>query len=217
MSASVLAGISSANATEIVSYDFNNYANGQAQSTQANTGLTVYAYGDLPNFSKSGANSLHAVERSPGDFAIMLYNGNGDDSERNSITTNDNFSANTFGQKYLVSFLGAFGDYSNSSQITKPGDGLIFKIFNTTSSISYLYQPTSSDFTSDSFSYIGTGTGAVSLKITGGGAAGEFGGAVDNVSIAAVPEATSWAMMLVGMGLIGFAARRRQIIRVTYA
>lgn len=33
----------------------------------------------------------------------------------------------------------------------------------------------------------------------------------------AVPEPASWAMMLVGMGAIGFAARRRQNVSVSYA
>jgi hypothetical protein len=34
---------------------------------------------------------------------------------------------------------------------------------------------------------------------------------------ASVPEPASWAMMLVGMGAIGFAARRRRAVSVTYA
>jgi hypothetical protein len=33
---------------------------------------------------------------------------------------------------------------------------------------------------------------------------------IDNISVAAVPEAHEWIMMLVGLGLVGWAARRRQ-------
>lgn len=42
---------------------------------------------------------------------------------------------------------------------------------------------------------------------------------VSNVSYGspAVPEPATWAMMLVGMGAIGFAARRRQNVSVSYA
>lgn len=37
------------------------------------------------------------------------------------------------------------------------------------------------------------------------------------VPVAAVPEITTWAMMLIGMGTIGFAARRRRNVCVSYA
>jgi len=33
---------------------------------------------------------------------------------------------------------------------------------------------------------------------------------IDNISVAAVPEPHEWAMMLAGLGLVGWAARRRQ-------
>lgn len=40
---------------------------------------------------------------------------------------------------------------------------------------------------------------------------------LDNVSISAVPEPASWALMITGFGLVGGAMRRRQAVRVTYA
>ena len=39
--------------------------------------------------------------------------------------------------------------------------------------------------------------------------AGAYGAALDNVAISAVPEPATWAMMLLGIGLIGGAMRRR--------
>ncbi|KAB7644908.1 DUF642 domain-containing protein [Polymorphobacter fuscus] len=40
--------------------------------------------------------------------------------------------------------------------------------------------------------------------------AGEnYGAVIDNVSISVVPEASTWAMMIVGFSLVGFASRRR--------
>ena len=33
---------------------------------------------------------------------------------------------------------------------------------------------------------------------------------IDNISVAAVPEAHEWAMMLAGLGMVGWVARRRQ-------
>ena len=42
---------------------------------------------------------------------------------------------------------------------------------------------------------------------------------ITSFSISAVPEPATWAMMIAGFGMIGFAARRRhrQTVRVTYA
>ena len=42
---------------------------------------------------------------------------------------------------------------------------------------------------------------------------GSFGAALDNVSVSAVPEPATWAMMLLGIGLIGGAMRRRTTAR----
>ncbi len=48
---------------------------------------------------------------------------------------------------------------------------------------------------------------------------GSFGDVVDDtavLTVTAVPEAATWAMMLVGLGVIGAVARRRQNVRVAY-
>lgn len=39
--------------------------------------------------------------------------------------------------------------------------------------------------------------------------AGAFGAALDNVSVAAVPEPATWALMLIGFAGVGFSMRRR--------
>lgn len=44
-----------------------------------------------------------------------------------------------------------------------------------------------------------------------------WGPALDNVTIAAVPESSTWAMMLGGFGMLGAAARRRTRAQITYA
>lgn len=40
---------------------------------------------------------------------------------------------------------------------------------------------------------------------------------VDNIALAAVPEPTTWAMMIGGLGLVGFASRRRDRTQIAYA
>ena len=42
------------------------------------------------------------------------------------------------------------------------------------------------------------------------GPASDFGPALDNISVAAVPEPHEWARMLAGLGLVVWAARRRR-------
>lgn len=67
------------------------------------------------------------------------------------------------------------------------------------------------------YTYQFTATGT-STTLTFAGASGTaFGAALDNVSVAAVPEAATWAMMITGFGLIGFSARRRRNLRVSFA
>lgn len=54
------------------------------------------------------------------------------------------------------------------------------------------------------------GSNATTLRFTSGPDMGAYGAALDNVSVtAAVPEPTTWAMMLVGFGVVGASMRRR--------
>ncbi len=57
--------------------------------------------------------------------------------------------------------------------------------------------------------FVGTGAPtvfAITSTTGGGGSGGAF---IDSVSVSAVPEAATWAMLLTGFGMVGFAARRR--------
>ena len=57
-----------------------------------------------------------------------------------------------------------------------------------------------------------TTTAQTVLSFTGlvGGGAFYGGVMIDNVTVAAVPEPHEWAMMLAGLGLVGWAARRKR-------
>jgi hypothetical protein len=52
--------------------------------------------------------------------------------------------------------------------------------------------------------------GLVGLTFAAGGTSDGLGGSLDNVSITAVPEPETYAMLLAGMGLMGTIARRRK-------
>ena len=54
------------------------------------------------------------------------------------------------------------------------------------------------------------GYGTHRLTFAAEGRSNSYGGSLDNVSVTAVPEPESYAMMLAGLGLIGAIARRRK-------
>lgn len=53
-------------------------------------------------------------------------------------------------------------------------------------------------------------TGATVLNFSAVGASTSYGASLDNVSVTAVPEPETYAMLLAGMGLVGAMARRRK-------
>ena len=59
------------------------------------------------------------------------------------------------------------------------------------------------------FDVTGTG-GRDTLKFSAVGTADTYGGSLDNVSLAPVPEPETYALMLAGLGAVGFMARRRK-------
>lgn len=54
-----------------------------------------------------------------------------------------------------------------------------------------------------------TVTGAGVLRISAGGTSDSLGGYIDNITLTAVPEPTTWALFILGFGAIGATMRRR--------
>lgn len=52
--------------------------------------------------------------------------------------------------------------------------------------------------------------GWTTLSFSAGGLEDSYGGSLDNVSVTAVPEPETYALMLAGLGLVGAMARRRR-------
>lgn len=72
------------------------------------------------------------------------------------------------------------------------------------------------------FGFQSTGAGITSATIGGSGSSFSF--ALDNFTfgaagapVGAVPEPSTWAMMLFGFGAIGYSMRRKRQVKVTYA
>ena len=216
-------GSTTTHAAPIFFDDFNNYNSGGAATSQANTGLQVQAYGSLANFSASGANVVHAVDRSgTGDWAAMLYGGSGAGaSDANQITTKVPVAANALGTSYTVAFQGAGATYSNIAQATKTGDYLEFIVQDAQGNIVSTHQyntpafteTSSNPFADASFIYVGDGNGEMTLEVLAVANAGDFGGAIDNLSISttAVPEPVSASLLALGLVSLGFVRRPKMM------
>lgn len=116
----------------------------------------------------------------------------------------------TAGQVYEVTF-----DVSrNPDGGSNPRTG-IFSANGKTFGFSYTdASNTRADMKWETVSYRFVATGATALISFASDASGGccYGPALDNVSIAAVPEPASWAMMLGGFTLLGGAVRRRRSV-----
>lgn len=115
------------------------------------------------------------------------------------------------GQEYLVSFALGFST-ANSSAAADPG---LFVVAKNGSSIVGDFDPAWQGYTSitpgwstQTYSFT-AGSGTSSLFFAGGYGAGHYVG-LDNVTVTAVPEPETYAMMLAGLGALGFMARRRR-------
>lgn len=114
------------------------------------------------------------------------------------------------GQLYTLSF-----DWAASSMASASGAltaGLAVTIGGQTFKTDQVSIPSGVQHASYTFNYTGTTTSNVLSFLASGTPNGAPPVALlDNVSlIAAVPEPATWAMMLVGFGMIGAAVRRRQ-------
>ena len=133
------------------------------------------------------------------------------------LTSNATIAANTSGVQYSVDFLAGPANYStNQWSTTANGNGLKIEVFNGSGLIG------STDFTAidaslassldlglsnGNFTYTGDGTGDVQIRITGLGG-GVFNGSIDNISVDAVPEPTTTALL--GLGGLALILRRRK-------
>jgi hypothetical protein len=71
-----------------------------------------------------------------------------------------------------------------------------------------LFSNNNQGWASNSFTFVAAET-STSLFFAGGYNAGHYIG-LDNVSVTAVPEPETYAMMLAGLGALGFMGRRRK-------
>lgn len=112
----------------------------------------------------------------------------------------------TAGQEYSVSFDLAARPYGGADPLTVSAGNS-----------SGMFTITNTAWSTHSIDFMAPESGTADLKFLGSTLDGDSSVGLDAVSIAAVPEPATWAMMLLGFGMIGFASRRRQrAVRVSY-
>lgn len=157
--------------------------------------------GDFTSWAQTPANDLVYVDAYPqeGDYAALFQNPT---------------DPVTIGQ--TVSGLNANGIYNWSFYIANDtaGDNSFNARFNGHDLVALTNQ-SEHGYTLFSGTVQASGTGDVAIAFDAHNAPGTI--YLDNVSLAAVPEAATWAMMLGGFGLVGAAMRRRDSAAVVAA
>jgi choice-of-anchor C domain-containing protein len=116
----------------------------------------------------------------------------------------------TPGTTYTVTFLmsgNSDGDPTVKTMVvsTTSSPGHVFSFDTTGKDI-----PTPMGWTSNSFSFVALGSSeTITFTSTSSADFSAFGPALDLVSVSAVPEASTWAMMLIGFAGLGLVAYRR--------
>ena len=121
--------------------------------------------------------------------------------------------ASTAGQTYTLSFdlgaLKAAGFGNVNAEVLLNDSASLGQFVNTTATVAGNWYDSGIDWERKTVSFVATGssTALTFLGRANGGNSNDAGIALDNVSV--VPEPTSLAMMLAGLGVIGIATRRR--------
>lgn len=133
------------------------------------------------------------------------------DLSGNSIGMISQDFATVVGQSYLITYWVSKnpdgGDPLRTGTISVGGSTGGFSYFG-------VNDRTNMNWVQETFGFTATGTSTTlsfASDISGGCC---YGPALDNVSIAAVPEPTAWTLMIVGFGFIGGALRRRTPRRI---
>jgi len=206
LSGLLLLAAGTSHAALIFSENFNGYYTSNF-GTQADTGLLLGADGSLPGWNGAGQGIVHAVDLGGSNWAPMFY-------RNNVITLATPITANSSGTLYDVAFDAGSAVYGGTSQATTALDGLVVKVLRGDNSVlsQYTYQPGAwagfETLLPTSFQYTGDGSGDVRLSVESLlNTETRFGGAIDNITIEAVPEPGT---ALFGIACVGIAAFRRR-------
>lgn len=174
-------------------FDFSARSAGDSYEYGA-TGIAGATFNGKSGVQKDGSRWEFAAAPSGSQTAFLQ---SGSDGIGNIVLSLGNL---VVGQAYKVSFDAAARPvYSTVNPFTVAVNGAQIGAF------------TATDLAWTTFStgnFLATGTTA-SLSFTGSASSVDSAVGLDSISVSAVPEPAAWAMMILGMGVIGFAMRRR--------
>ncbi len=160
-------------------------------------GATQYSYiNNVNGWTFNPSNTFFAAPLGGGSGAVLLNENGGDAFAQTTIT------GLTAGRSYKLSLL-VSGD-------NRPGEAYVL----TTSIAGSNFTANGVDgapgsTTGTPVSYVFTATGTSEVLRFGQASVTEASPIIDNITVSSVPEPQSWALLLVGFGLVGLAHRRR--------
>jgi len=143
------------------------------------------------------ANNSYGISISNADGLFVDLNGTpGTPTFQNTV------SGLTLGQTYNLTF-----DLAGNNRNDSINNDTVAVTFGT-SSQNFSSGNWNSIFTPNSLSFTATGTSAIISFTDNGGVGSNIGTLLDNVSVTAVPEPETYALLLAGLCLVGFTSRK---------
>ena len=180
--------------------DDNLLVNGSFEATAQANG-SWYIYSAIPGWTANPAveirDNVVGKAQEGSNYAELDANVNG------SITQS---FATVAGAEYTLSFW-----YSNRTNTAVATNGLSFGFGNGWIAAPALAVNNSGDnqWSQVSYNFVAS-SGTTTLSFMATGSNDSYGSSLDNVSVAAVPEPSTYALMFGGLAAVGFIARRRR-------
>ena len=175
--------------------DFNGIRDG-GDGGQWQTGLPLKHSASLPGWTKTGLNSIHALQRSSGNWAVQFV---GADAGNNVLVLDFGFSANIKDRNYVVTYDVGPSVWAAGQQATNADHRLTIELLRTDNSVlaKHIVAPGAwagkQVFAQRTFSYQGDGSGELRFRLSPVEPKGtNFHGAIDNLQVfGSAAEATA--------------------------
>jgi hypothetical protein len=184
------AGATGASAKTILFSSFDNVANAPSAG-----GFRIYTAGTVVDGWTAGANGLELQASAAGaPFSSPNH-------VELDTAANSSMFVNLGAGKYKVSYF-----YSPRPNRTASSNTITLSIGNTLLDTIGLVGGSTTAWTQRTVEFTSTTRG--NLTFAAAGTSDGHGGYLDNITVSAVPEASTWAMLILGFGLAGYSLRR---------